>query len=254
MKKKNFTLIELLVVIAIIAILAAMLLPALNSARDTAKAITCINNLKQVGLGFITYNGDFNDSFPHVASPNSGPYWTFTVVINKYVSPKVMMCDARQHNAFKDLYELYHTGQLLSYPDIANPMTGRGDQWRYVDYGYNYAYVGSTQFDSNGTYIGNSTPALTVQIKNPSATVLAAESSGPTKYNVGWYYVAPNYSTTNYVVTPIHSRGRVCNTLLVDGHAEGQNAGASGLPGIQNLYMASRFGNCYALPNMWDRK
>lgn len=96
--KKRFTLIELLVVIAIIAILAAMLLPALNQARDTARTTACINNLKQIGGGLSLYENDYSGYYPkYLDSTMSWKKWQDKLI--PYLMPSVQV-SATGNNLF----------------------------------------------------------------------------------------------------------------------------------------------------------
>ena len=97
-KRSGFTLIELLVVVAIIAILAAMLLPALSRARESARRVVCMNNLKQIYIGLRLYIDDFNGFTPYAGM--GGVYEMWWNLLTPYIgNQKIFKCPSYRGNA-----------------------------------------------------------------------------------------------------------------------------------------------------------
>src|ERR1035437_86697 len=107
--RQGFTLVGLIIIVAVLAILAAMLLPALASAKRKSKRINCVNNLKQDGLAFRLWEGDNGDKYPMAVSTNKNgtmeyaedgnAFRHFQVMSNELSTPKILVCPADDRTA-----------------------------------------------------------------------------------------------------------------------------------------------------------
>lgn len=199
--------IELLVVIAIIAILAGMLLPALNRARATARKASCLNNLKQLALGVSMYGGDNDDRFPVTlwnwgADPAVGDTQWWIPCINPYIGG----ADAQE---VAD--DNTKASKSLVCPE--GEAVGRGSE-EVTNYGYSRIAGGI----SNPGYAKNKTFG---RCTNPTRAVILLDVDSANKKSVGdfWaYFEHKNAYMDDGFLDFRHSES--FNRAFVDGHAD----------------------------------
>lgn len=215
----KFTLIELLVVIAIIAILAAMLLPALSSAREQALANNCRSNMRQLALGLLTYAADNKDCLMKEYDDAAGKkrYFPYVMLRNGYTQPPVYICptgDRRTTTSVAwikrvmDMWKKADSEDVFNYSDPTYP-------YAYPSYGINNFF----SWDDPNRY-----PILS-KVTDPTKKIMLAETYHNANWTthqryIGYYAVGFNATGHTAYVSVLHGGDKSTNLAFIDGHVE----------------------------------
>jgi prepilin-type N-terminal cleavage/methylation domain-containing protein/prepilin-type processing-associated H-X9-DG protein len=189
MKRSGFTLIELLVVIAIIAILAAILFPVFAKAREKARQASCLSNIKQLALAWLSYSQDYDECLPP-------QYWDsryWAIIITPYLkNTQLLLCPSdRTFNATSGVG--YYGGNTY------------GLQY--------YPYGSSANTHNGGVALG--------QIASPSEVFMLGDIDGASS---GICYPYDNLVAASGYGVPSKRHNEGCNWAFVDGHAKWRKA------------------------------
>ena len=224
--RDGFTLIELLVVIAIIAILAAMLLPALARAKLKATQATCLSNEKQLGLAFTMYEADNNDktitNSPATGFRDADGYWSLesnplTVWTSQDVALADVQANLRDHNL---LYQYAPNAGAYHCPGdvrIKNPI---GSATATIGWAYDSYALGENVDGQNGY-------TKSTQIRRPTECLVFVEQVDSRGCNYGTFAISgsnPTAPITQFKFEDLFAtyHGNVSTFCFADGHAEGR--------------------------------